>query len=115
MSAETPAKRGTDYQENKSVPISFLKGAAKGAIAGALITGPILPVVGPIIGAKVGAVYGAFTNMGKNGEQSQQQVKQVEASNDVIETLKKLNELKNDGIITEEEFQQKKSQLLKKL
>ncbi|NLU35594.1 MAG: SHOCT domain-containing protein [Clostridiales bacterium] len=39
----------------------------------------------------------------------------VSASDEIIDTIKKLNALKERGVLTEQEFQEKKNQLLKRI
>ncbi|MFD2633050.1 SHOCT domain-containing protein [Idiomarina piscisalsi] len=48
-------------------------------------------------------------------QQSVSSAKQIENNSDPIEKLKKLAELKNSGVITEEEFNTKKSKLLEEM
>ena len=60
----------------------------------------------------VAFIVEAIKNAPKEVSQAQQQ---VSVQSDVADSLKKLAELKNSGIITEEEFNQKKSDLLGKM
>ena len=52
---------------------------------------------------------------GISGLFTKKQPHETSRDNDVFETLKRLSELKDNGIITEEEFSNKKAELLTKL
>jgi membrane protease subunit (stomatin/prohibitin family) len=75
------------------------------------------------IGAGMGAGLGmanmmsqSFQNM-KQGEEKQEEKKSEEkmSSEDIMSTIEKLGKMKTDGLITQEEFDQKKKELLAKL
>lgn len=58
---------------------------------------------------------GKKTISGISGLFTKKQPHETSRDNDVFETLKRLSELKDNGIITEEEFSNKKAELLTKL
>lgn len=101
------------------------KDAAKGAGVGAVAAIPI-PIIGPAVGAVIGAGAGIYL-----GSRSQPQVQQpvlpasapqavlidVEAAppNDLYAELLKLDELRQKGLLTDEEFEVQKQKLLQKV
>ena len=92
-----------------------LRGAAVGAVAAVPI-----PVIGPITGAVVGAGIGAFLNLKYGvGHGSAQKNKgdmdlPPHPTDEVLEDLRKLNALHRDGAITDEEFEELKSKMMKR-
>lgn len=84
------------------------KDAATGAAIGALVAVPI-PLIGPIGGAAVGAMLGVYRNVTK-GQGQDDPVEEV----DVHGELLKLDELRQKGIITEDEFAAQKKKVLSK-
>lgn len=99
------------------------KAATKGAAIGAVAAIPI-PIIGPIAGAIVGAGIGGYLNI-KHGvgtmpkeaadDQNAANGKQPQATEDVIADLKKLDDLRQAGILSDGEFQEQKSKLLKRI
>lgn len=89
----------------------------KGAIAGA-VAGVPLPVIGPISGAVIGAAAGAYLNL-KHGVGSHSKVGGPDSPHipdtTVTETLSKLDQLRQEGVITDAEFQEQKAKLLKRI
>lgn len=88
------------------------------AVLGALIAIPI-PFIGPILGALIGAAYGyyKFINrpIGSSGLNAENDSRSSGAEKvDVYAELAKLDVLKRSGTLSEEEFNQAKSELLKR-
>lgn len=86
--------------------------AAVAAGIGAAIAVPV-PFVGPPLGAAVGALLGVYGNMTAKGRSAP--APRIEAEVDAAGDLLKLDDLRQKGLITEEEFAAKKVRLLKKL
>jgi hypothetical protein len=92
------------------------KDAAAGAAVGAVIAIPI-PIIGPISGAVVGATFGVYKNITKsktiNLESANFRPNQkVINTTDVYDQIVKFDDLRKQGIITDDEFEQKKKALL---
>ena len=86
------------------------KDAATGAAVGAAIAVPV-PLIGPAVGAAIGASIGAYRNLTGKGTPS---AASAEKSGDTHAELLKLQDLREKGILNEEEFQREKSRLLEK-
>lgn len=105
----------------EAVRSDMAKDAAAGAAIGAAVAVPI-PVIGPIAGAVVGAGIGVYKNFVKPTPKAFSMP--VEAgtaylppptptpSPDIYETLVKFEELRQKGILTDEEFALQKKKLL---
>lgn len=93
----------------------IFKDAAKGAGAGAVIAVP-LPLVGPLIGSLVGAgvgVYVGFKVSRPSGSAGAQTVEVVATPvRDLAEALRSLDDLRRDGVLTDEEFDALKQKAL---
>lgn len=92
------------------------KDAATGAGIGAAIAVPI-PLVGPAFGALVGAGVGVFVNLNKNNVNdvaSDSNVQKNHTTEEIAEQLIKLDELRQKNILTDDEFQQKKKEILER-
>lgn len=97
------------------------KASAKGAAIGGAAGIP-LPVLGPVTGAIVGAGVGAYLHL-KHGVGKTDQIAapknttttSYETPSDVVTMLAHLDELREKGVITAEEYQQKKVQLLERI
>lgn len=97
------------------------KDAAKGAGVGAVVAVPV-PLIGPAVGAVLGAAAGVVLGRGSQPQpavlQNDQRTTVVEvvaeAHKDLYEELTKLDELRQKGILTEEEFSSEKQKLLDK-
>ena len=84
------------------------KDVTTGAVVGAAIAIPI-PVIGPVAGAAIGATIGAYRNLtGKSISSGSTPPK----SQDPHAELLKLHDLRERGILTEEEFQREKKRVL---
>ena len=84
------------------------KDAATGAALGAAIAIPV-PVIGPVFGAAIGASIGAYRNLtGKTTSSGSLQAK----PQDLHAELLKLQDLREKGVLTEEEFQYEKKRVL---
>jgi hypothetical protein len=90
---------------------SLAKDAAAGAAIGAAIGVP-LPIVGPVTGSVVGAGLGVYKNMTGKGTPSYAPQATQEDKKDIYAEILKLGDLKERGLITEEEFEQQKKSLL---
>ncbi len=79
-------------------------GGGNGALAGAGI------------GMGIGMAGQMMGNMGQSSSQaSSQAISSTATKNEIMNTLKQLGELKEQGIVTEQEFEAKKKELLAKL
>ncbi len=87
----------------------MVKDAAAGAVVGAAIAIPVT-VIGPLAGGAIGAGLGVYKNIIK--KESPQQKVHIESPTDVHAELLKFDELRQKGIITDEEFDARKKQLL---
>jgi membrane protease subunit (stomatin/prohibitin family) len=98
------------YQTAQAIP-KFAEGAANGGgIAG--------DAMGLGAGVALGQVLAQNLSQGLSGSQNQAAAAAASATvkpDDVMATLEKLGELKTKGILTQEEFDAKKAELLKKL
>lgn len=88
------------------------KEAAAGAAVGAVIAIPV-PVIGPIAGAAIGASLGVYKNIMRKESGSYQSRTVDKEPKDICAELIKLDELRQKGIITDAEFENQKSKLLK--
>jgi len=105
----------------EAVRSDMAKDAAAGAAIGAAVAVPI-PVVGPIAGAVVGAGLGVYKNFVKpTPKVASLSAEATPAplppptptpSPEIYETLLKYEDLRQKGILTDEEFAQQKSKLL---
>ena len=91
------------------------KDAAAFAAIGAAVAVPV-PVVGPVFGAVVGAAIGVYKNLGKTvsaklAPTSPPPAQQVPAK-DLYAELTKLDDLRQCGILTTDEFEMQKKKLL---
>jgi hypothetical protein len=91
----------------EAVRSDLAKDAAAGAVVGAAIAVPI-PVIGPMAGAAIGATIGTYRNLtGKSTNSVLPQKPQ-----DLHAELLKLQDLREKGILTDEEFQREKKRVL---
>lgn len=93
----------------------LVKDAAAGAAVGAVVAVPV-PIIGPAAGAVVGAGIGVFKNLTKpvstDAEKPQLTVTDNKPQIDISVELRKLDELRKEGILTDSEFQTQKDKLL---
>ena len=93
------------------------KDAATGAGIGAIAALPI-PLIGPALGAVVGAGAGVFMNLKKNTSQnadrSNKDGAHVAPNIDLLKQLTELDDLRQKGILSQEEFDAEKKKFLKK-
>lgn len=92
------------------------KDAAAGAAVGAVIAIPV-PIIGPIGGAVVGASLGIYKNITKSKTTTNESASSLTNektidTTDVYDQLVKFDDLRKQGIITDDEFEQKKKALL---
>ena len=85
---------------------------ATGAAIGAAVAIPV-PIVGPAAGAVVGAGVGLYKNLTKSGRGSAAG-ETPGVSHDTIDDLAKLDDLRQRGILTEDEFEAQKRKLLRR-
>ena len=85
---------------------------ATGAAVGAAVAIPV-PIVGPATGAVVGAGVGLYKNLTKSGDRSSPAAGPVQAQ-DPIGDLARLDDLRQRGVLTDDEFQAQKRRLLRK-
>jgi len=111
--AKTQAASVTEVATDLSkaaVKSSLAKDAAAGAAVGAVIAVPV-PFIGPVLGAVVGGALGAYKNLKSNTPITSPSTDSK--SSDIYGELLKLNDLKEKGILTEEEFLREKTRILK--
>jgi len=97
------------YQTAQAIP-KFAEGAGQGGVVG--------DAMGLGAGVALGQVMAQQLNQGLQGRPAAgaaEPAAVVVKPDDVIATLEKLGELKTKGILTQEEFDAKKAELLKKL
>jgi Short C-terminal domain len=93
-----------------AVQSDLVKDAAAGATVGAVVAVPV-PIIGPVIGATVGAGLGVYKNLMKSG-QSPQNILPQKREVDIYGEMLKLEDLRQKGVVTEEEFADMKKRLL---
>ena len=108
VSAGTEARR----IGKEALDSDMVKDAAAGAAVGAAIAIPV-PVIGPLAGAAIGAGLGVYKNIVKKDAVAQKSKEISEGKVDVQAELLKFHDLKQKGIITDEEFEVQKNKLLK--
>lgn len=89
------------------------KDAATGAAIGAAVAIPV-PIIGPAAGAVIGAGIGVYKNLNKNQVETHVPKKTTNSDMDIYETISKLDELRKNSAITEDEYQNEKNKLFKK-
>lgn len=91
------------------------KDAATGAAIGAVVAVPI-PIIGPIFGAVVGAAAGVFMNLKSDGSKKTathyEKEKPGTPDIDIHKRLMELDDLRQKGILSQEEFNLEKKKLL---
>ncbi|NOK62688.1 MAG: hypothetical protein GFH27_549293n66 [Chloroflexi bacterium AL-W] len=111
----------SDKQHEENERTGSIAGLGAGTIVGAGIGSAILPVVGTFAGALVGGLLGS--QVGKNvggaildtftgGESAGAPATASTETEDVLMQLEKLSQLRDKGILTEEEFAAAKAKLL---
>ena len=113
------AKKNASAAGNEAVRIGkeamhsdMVKDAAAGAAVGAAIAIPV-PVIGPFAGAAIGAGLGVYKNILKKESNSHQAKEPDVVPKDVHAELLKFDELRQKSIITDAEFENQKSKLLR--
>lgn len=89
----------------------IVRDAASGAAVGAVMAIPI-PLIGPAAGAALGAGVGVYKNLGKRGQTASVTPQSPSVAKDAYAELLKLDELRQRGIITDTEFNERKKVLL---
>jgi hypothetical protein len=79
------------------------KDARDGAVLGAIIAVP-LPIIGPAIGASIGASLGVYKNLTQTQQPLDDLPINPKVQTDFYNEMVQLNDLKEKGIISEEEF-----------
>ncbi len=92
---------------------SLAKDVVAGAAVGAAIGIP-LPFIGPLAGSVVGAGLGIYKNITGKGTPNYSQHATPTDNKDVYSEILKLGDLKDKGLISEEEFEKQKNLLLNK-
>ena len=109
ISKEAAEKSGEIIKEvSKS---SLVKDVVAGAAVGAAIGIP-LPFIGPVAGSVVGAGLGIYKNITGKGTPNYSQHALPTDNKDVYAEILKLGDLKDKGLISEEEFEKQKNLLL---
>jgi hypothetical protein len=87
---------------------NLAKDAATGAVVGAAIAIPV-PVIGPVFGAAIGATIGAYRSLtGKTTASGATQAQSQDSHGELL----KLKDLREKGVLTEDEFQREKKRVL---
>jgi hypothetical protein len=81
----------------------LVQDAGKGALLGAVVAVP-LPIIGPAIGASIGASVGVYKNLTKSEQSPNILPPSLENQTDFYREMLNLDELKQKGIISEDEF-----------
>ena len=99
------------------------KAATKGAAIGAVAAIPV-PLIGPIGGAIVGAGVGSYLSLkhgiGRSssedsGDHSVPNGGQPQSTDGLLQDIKRLDELRQSGVLSDVEFQEQKAKLLKRI
>jgi phage tail tape-measure protein len=106
--------------EKEDEQLGGLSGAVAGALAGASLGSAVLPVIGTFIGALGGGIVGSQFGRTIGGailnsldtSLTNQRPTDSAASTDVIEQLERLGKLREQGLITPEEFSVAKAKIL---
>ena len=110
-------------EKQKTEEAGRLSGLGAGVIAGAALGTTVLPVVGTFAGALLGGILGSQVGRTVGGsvgdvidslEASQTSATTDSASSDVIDQLERLGRLREQNLITEEEFAAAKAKILSK-
>lgn len=92
------------------------KDAATGAAIGAAVAVPI-PIIGPLFGAVVGAGFGVFKNFksgdSRNVSTTSEKGSTVTTKVDIHKQLIDIDDLRQKGILSQEEFEKEKKKILK--
>jgi len=96
-----------------AVKSTLVKDVAAGAAVGAAVAIPV-PVIGPAAGSVIGAGLGAYKNLTGKGTPNHPVQSKQEIQKDAYSEILKLGDLKEKGLITEEEFKNQKQLLLDK-
>lgn len=102
------------YQTAQAIP-RFAEGAGGGGIAGDAMGLGAGVALGQVLAQNLSQGLSQGNPAGAGAPASQQPAAAVVSPADVMSTLEKLGELKTKGILTQEEFDAKKADLLKKL
>jgi hypothetical protein len=89
----------------------LVQDAGKGALVGAVVAVP-LPIIGPAIGASIGASVGVYKNLTKPEQLLNVLPPSLENQTDFYQEMLNLDELKQKGIISEDEFTMLKKRFL---
>jgi hypothetical protein len=84
--------------------------AVKGAGAGALLGVPA-PIIGPLAGGAIGAGVAIYLSL-KYRKGVPPVLEKTDSPRDLLEELRKLNELRKDGAVTEEQFASLRQKML---
>jgi hypothetical protein len=93
------------------VQSDLVQDAGKGALLGAVVAVP-LPIIGPAIGASIGASVGVYKNLTKPEQSPNILPPSLENQTDFYQEMLNLDELKQKGIISEDEFAMLKKRFL---
>jgi hypothetical protein len=89
----------------------LVQDAGKGALLGAVVAVP-LPIIGPAIGASIGASVGVYKNLTKSEQSLNILPPSLGNQTDFYREMLNLDELKQKGIISEDEFAMLKKRFL---
>jgi hypothetical protein len=81
----------------------LVQDAGKGALLGAVVAVP-LPIIGPAIGASIGASVGVYKNLTKPEQPLNILSPSPKNQTDFYQEMLNLDELKQKGILSEDEF-----------
>jgi hypothetical protein len=88
---------------NEAINSDLARDAGQGAVLGAIIAVP-LPIIGPAIGASIGASLGVYKNLTQTQQPLDDLPINPKVQTDFYNEMIQLNDLKQKGIISEEEF-----------
>ncbi len=88
---------------NGVIQSDLVKDAGQCAIVGAVIAVP-LPIIGPAIGASIGASLGVYKNLTKPEQPSNILPQSTNSQIDFYQEMLNLDDLKQKGIISDDEF-----------
>lgn len=101
----------------RAIRSEMAKDAATGAAIGAVVAVPV-PIIGPAVGAVVGAGLGVYKNIisgdSKNANSTERTSPSKDIKIDIHKQLTELDDLRQKGILSQEEFEIEKNRVLRR-